>query len=222
MLDRTKLADVIAYRSPLLAGVGVPHAFGTRDGDADAIAAALGLYQHTWVTVKQVHGGEVTHAGGCDADAVVLDDPARVTRVITADCVPVLLASLDGRRVAAVHAGWRGLLAGVIENAVQALDAPFLAAVGPAISAAHFEVGSDVADRFGPAFVSRPHDSRPLVDLPAAAAARLTALGARGIDRTDRCTYRDARAFYSHRRDVTHRGQPTTGRMSNVIACKQT
>ena len=221
MLERHKLADVIVYQSPLLRGVGVPHAFGTRHGDADAIAHALGLASHTWVTVKQVHGGAVTPDGGCDADAVVLGEPAKVTRVITADCVPVLLASLDGRRVAAVHAGWRGLVAGVIENAARALDSPFLAAVGPAISAAHFEVGTEVAEQFDPAFVRRPHNSRPLVDLPAVAAARLKALGARGIDRTDRCSYRDAKDFYSHRRDVTHHGEPTTGRMANVIACKQ-
>jgi hypothetical protein len=221
MLERLKLDNAVVYQSPLLRGIGVPHAFGTRHGDSDAIVDGLGLAAHGWVTVKQVHGGAVTPDGGCEADAVVLNRTEKVTRVITADCVPVLLATLDGRRVAAVHAGWRGLLAGVMENAVQALGAPVLAAVGPAISAAHFEVGTDVADRFDPAFVRRPHDSRPHVDLPAAAAARLKALGARGIDRTDRCTYRDAKDFFSHRRDVTHHGRPTTGRMANVIACKQ-
>ena len=220
MLERLKLADTVLYQSPLLRGVGVPHAFGTRHGDADAVARAVGLDQHGWVTVKQVHGTDIARTGGCDADGVLLDDPTQATRIVTADCVPVLLASLDGRRVAAVHAGWRGLVAGILERAAEQLDAPYLAAIGPAISAAHFEVGPEVAEHFDPAFVLAKPDANPHADLPAAAAARLRAAGAQAIDRTDRCTYRDAKDFFSHRRDVTHRGAPTTGRMCSAISPK--
>lgn len=218
MLERIKHADVILYQSPLLRGIGVPHAFGTKHGDADAIARAVGLDQHDWITVKQVHGTTIARTGGCDADAVLLDDATQATRIVTADCVPVLLATLDGRRVTAVHAGWRGLVAGILERAAQQLDAPFLAAIGPCISAAHFEVGPEVAEHFDPAFVLAKPDANPHVDLPAAAAAKLRAAGAQAIDTTDRCTYRHANDFYSHRRDVTHRGAQATGRMPTLIA----
>lgn len=221
MLDRIALSESVAvYQSPLLRAVGVPHAFGTRQSDADAVAQALGLNQRTWVTVTQVHGCAVSRTGNCDADAVVLDDSAYATRIATADCVPVFLASLDGRRVAAIHAGWRGLVAGVIERAAEQLHAPFVAAVGPCISAEHFEVGPEVAQQFDPQHVTTKPSTNPHVDLPAAAVARLSALDAHAIDTTDRCTYRDADDFYSHRRDVTHQGRPATGRMSHLIACR--
>lgn len=228
MLIRTPLPDAVAYRSPMLQGLGVPHAFGTQHGDTDTLARALGLTPRQWVTFKQVHGNTVARAdntskaGGAsagEADAVVLDDPAYATRIVTADCVPILLAATNGKRVAAIHAGWRGMVAGVIERAAEALDAPFLAAVGPCISAAHFEVGPEVADRFDPAHIRQNAGKKPHVNLAAAAAARLNALGAQAIDRTDRCTYRDAKEFHSRRRDVTHGGAPTNGLMATLIAC---
>ena len=220
MIHRVKLPQTTVYQSPLLRAVGVPHAFGTRAGDAGAIAADLGLHRHEPVTVAQVHGNTVATTSGGEADAVILQDAGQVTHVVTADCVPVLIASTDGRTVAAVHAGWRGLLAGVLENAAAHLDAPFLAAVGPCISAPHFEVGPEVAERFDPAHTHRPDTGNPCLDLPAIAAGRLHALGAQAVDRTDRCTYRDADTFFSYRRDVTHGGAPATGRMVNLIACK--
>ncbi|MFI4859851.1 MAG: polyphenol oxidase family protein [Phycisphaerales bacterium JB063] len=229
MLERTRLGEsIIAYQSPLLRGLGVPHAFGTRHGDADQLAGAIGLTQHAWVTVKQVHGSTVArgprdgHPPSCtEADAVMLDAPGHATRIVTADCVPIFLVSTDGRRVAAIHAGWRGLVAGVIERAADQLGARFLAAVGPCISAAHFEVGPEVAQHFDPAHHRTPPGHKPHIDLAAAAAARLKALGAQAIDCTDRCTYRDAKDFYSHRRDVTHGGAATTGRLSHLIAPKR-
>ena len=229
MLYRWERDGVVVYRSPVLDGVGVPHAFGTRLGDADAIAGVLGCSAYERVIVRQVHGqavyidsaaegapAERTEAPRCDADAVVVRRPGALARILTADCVPILLATTDGRAVAAVHAGWRGLVAGVIQAAVAALDAPFVAAVGPAISAAHFEVGDEVADQFEPRFVQRGPGPRPHVDLPAAACSVLNSSGAELIDATDRCTYADE-AFFSHRRDVTHRGAGTTGRMASVI-----
>lgn len=238
MLDRWEpSAEVIAFRSPRIDALGVPHAFGTQYGNDRAIADALNIGDRAWVRVRQVHGHDV-HAPhqnpqslqkrdspllspSCDADAVVLRSAEQLTRIVTADCVPILLATSDGCAVAAVHAGWRGLVSGVIERAVEALGGSgvsFVAAIGPCISAAHFEVGEEVAERFDARFVRRSPDERAHVDLPAAALDVLQRLGALGIDTSERCTYADEDLFFSHRRDVTHRGLETTGRMSTVIA----
>lgn len=227
MLYRSAMGEVVVYRSPALDAIGVLHGFGTRRGGDRALAEALGVGGRSWVTVRQVHGHAVhveDHAPinpndqpRCDADAVVLTRPDAVTRILTADCLPILLASTDGRAVAAVHAGWRGLVAGVIAEAVDALAKPFVAAIGPGIGVGHFEVGREVAERFDARFVRRDPGRQPHVDLRAAAYAALTDLGARQIDTTDRCTYADADTFFSHRRDVTHGGAETTGRMASVI-----
>jgi len=140
-----------------------------------------------------------------------------VTRILTADCVPILLASADGKKVAAVHAGWRGLVSGVVTEAVDALACRFVAAIGPCIGVQRFEVGEEVAEQFDPRFVRRDLGCRPHVDLRAAAYALLQDLGASQIDKTDRCTAHHEQEFFSHRRDVTQRGLETTGRMSSVI-----
>lgn len=239
MLYRWQQDDVVLYRSPVLDALGVPHGFGTRQGDEHAAASALDLSHHTRVIVRQVHGvavhveasssvnnGDSPYFDGqgdtprCDADAIVLARPDAYARILTADCVPVLLASADGRSVAAVHAGWRGLVAGVIERAADALASPLVAAIGPCISAAHFEIGPEVAERFDDRFVRLDLGEKPHIDLRAAVHDRLTRLGAGRIDTTDRCTYAHEADFFSHRRDVTHRGMDTTGRMLSLIAPK--
>lgn len=227
MLYRWANEGVVVYRSWLLDELGVPHAFGTRQGDDQAIAAAIGLAGRLLVTVRQVHGHTVHQEDQapvsdtlprCDADAVVLTRPDAVTRILTADCVPILFASTDGKAVAATHAGWRGLLSGVIEQTVDTLASPFIAAIGPCISVNRFEVGEEVAEQFDPRFVRRGLGSRPHVDLRAAVYEALQRLGAKEIDTTDRCTAHHEEEFFSHRRDVTHRGDETTGRMASVIA----
>ena len=227
MLYRWDHDGVVAYRSKLLDALHVPHAFGTRQGDDRAIAKALGLGGRPLVTVRQVHGRAVhieanTAATAsaqprCDADAVVLRDIESATRILTADCVPVLLAATDGQAVAAVHAGWRGLVSGVIGSAVDALACPFIAVIGPCISVRRFEVGEEVAEQFDPRFVRRDLGSRPHVDLRAAVHHQLNRLGAMQIDTTDRCTAEHEDDFFSHRRDVTQRQLETTGRMASVI-----
>lgn len=240
MLYRKQQEEVVFYRSPVMDAINIPHGFGTRQGDDRAIQLALGLGERTWVTVRQVHGhavyvqgaekwgqsplktGTVPNSPSCDADAVVLTRGDALTRVLTADCVPVLLAACDGSAVAAVHAGWRGLVSGVIEEAVDALACPFVAAIGPCIGVNRFEVGQEVAERFDPRFVRRDLGSRPHVDLRAATHALLHDLGARQIDTTDRCTAHHEDEFFSHRRDVTQRGLETTGRMASVIGLPQT
>ena len=224
MLYRWEQFGVVTYRSPMLDTMGIPHSFGTKQGDDVAIAKALKLDQREWVRVRQVHGQAVylpektDNARTCDADAVVLRDPGQVTRILTADCVPILLAATNASAVAAVHAGWRGLLSGVVASAVDALETGFVAAIGPSIGVRRFEVGEEVAERFDPRFVRRDLGSRPHVDLRAAVHAQLQRLGASQIDTTDRCTAEHESEFFSHRRDVTQRQLESTGRMASVIA----
>ena len=147
--------------------------------------------------------------------------------VRVADCVPILLAGADGRTVAAVHAGWRGVVANIAEVAVAELcrigqTAPenLTAAIGPCISREAFEVGPEVAGEFLELFGQQVMDSsraRPHVDLRAAVGLQLLAAGvpADQIDTTDRCTHRDRAEFYSHRRDAG-----ITGRLAAVIGVK--
>ena len=183
--------------------------------------------------VHQIHGSRVVrvHAGeemdtSVYADALVSDDPSRVLSVRVADCVPILLARRDGLAVAAVHAGWRGTVAGVVPAALADLAgmAPardFIAAIGPCIGFDAFEVGLEVLDEFrrvfGPEAPCRgAPNGKGYVDLRSAIASQLIALGmpAEQIDLTDRCTIRDREEFFSHRRD-----QGVTGRMAAIIQC---
>lgn len=226
MLYRWEQQGVVLYRSPQLDALDIPHGFGTRRGDDVAIANTLNLADREWVRVRQVHGhavhlpGQPVSPDPCDADAVLLHRTDQVTRILTADCLPILLAAADGSAVAAVHAGWRGLLSGVVAEAVDALGKCFVAAIGPCISVKQFEVGPEVAERFDPRFVRRDLGRRLHVDLRAAAHARLHDLGAQAIDTTDRCTAEHEDEFYSHRRDVTRQQLESTGRMASVIALK--
>lgn len=228
MLYRWEQGDVAIYRSPVIDALDIPHGFGTRQGDDVAIANALNLGDRDWVRVRQVHGhavhlasqGDNSSSSACDADAVVLRDAGQVTRILTADCVPILLAAADGSAVSAIHAGWRGLLSGVVAQAVDAMETRFVAAIGPCIGVKRFEVGEEVAERFDPRFVRRDLGSRPHIDLRAAVHALLHDLGAQAIDTTDRCTAEHRDEFYSYRRDVTRRQLESTGRMASVIGLK--
>jgi YfiH family protein len=162
---------------------------------------------------------------GRKADALVTDDPNRLLAVRVADCVPILLATRDGERVAAVHAGWRGIVAGVLPRAAQILAEDFpdelLAAIGPCISFEAFEVGSEVLAEFRSVFgdaapIRANSDGKGHVNLREAARLQLLSLDVpqAQIDTTDRCTKRDADEFFSHRRD-----KGVTGRMAAVIGC---
>ena len=143
----------------------------------------------------------------------------------TSACVvlPIMIQS-DGRAVAAVHAGWRGVVDGVLPAAVATLasrlnvaPAKLFAAIGPCIGVGHFEVGPEVAEAFAAAGLGNHVDhshAKPHIDLAAAITGQLCAAGvpASHIDRSDACTYRDRDEFFSHRRD-----QGKTGRMAAVI-----
>ncbi|MGB7160882.1 MAG: peptidoglycan editing factor PgeF [Tepidisphaeraceae bacterium] len=184
------------------------------------------LHQVHGAVVHSVRAGELFESG-MKGDAMTSDDPDRVIAVRVADCVPILVASRDGRFVAAVHAGWRGVVANVVAGTVKQLrdrsgssPASLVAAIGPCIGFDAFEVGSEVVAEFERVFgsaapIRRTDDGKGRIDLRAA--VMLQILGAElledQIDTTDRCTWRDANEFYSHRRD---RG--ITGRMATLIA----
>jgi purine-nucleoside/S-methyl-5'-thioadenosine phosphorylase / adenosine deaminase len=181
------------------------------------------------VWLQQVHGTTVTILAGIApstppvADAAVTREPGIVCAVLTADCVPVLLASRTGRAVGVAHAGWRGLAGGILEStlgALRALDAPpadVVAWLGPAIEPASFEVGADVVAAFcephpGDAqyFAPRPN-GKWLADLPGLARRRLQAAGVAAVTGGGWCTYADHERFFSYRRNRT------SGRMAAVV-----
>ena len=174
--------------------------------------------------LNQIHGTGVVDAAsaaqGGDADGAFATAPGVVCAVMTADCLPVLLCDRSGTRVAAAHAGWRGLLGGVVEAAAAALDRPaheLLAWLGPAIGPDAFEVGEEVraaflADDPGAGAAFRPSPAgRWLADIYALARRRLARMGVTSVHGGGLCTLNDAERFYSYRRDGR------TGRMASLI-----
>lgn len=188
------------------------------------LRAALALPEEPrWL--RQVHGVGVVAAERVSrdittADAVWTMRPGLVCAIQTADCLPVFLCGRDGRRVALVHAGWRGLVAGVIEAAHTALGVPgerLMAWLGPAIGAQAFEVGAEVRSAFlavdpglSAAFRTTPH-GRWLADLYCLARHRLRRCGVERVYGGGFCTVADSQRFYSYRRDGR------TGRMASLL-----
>lgn len=174
--------------------------------------------------LRQVHGPRVVHAdeveGRVEADASYTSRAGVVCAVKIADCMPVLLASRDGERVGAAHAGWRGLSSGVVENTVDALGvAPerLIAYLGPAIGPKAFEVGDEVREAFcdvDPAAACAFESHRPgkwMADLFTLGRQRLERCGVRQVYGGGLCTYSTPKRFYSHRY------HPATGRMAALI-----
>jgi YfiH family protein len=177
------------------------------------------------VWLSQQHGTNVLDLdrapdAAVGADAATTHGPGRVCAILTADCLPVLLASESGAGVAAAHAGWRGLAAGVIEATVRALALPppsLLAWVGPGIGRAHFEIGAEVRDELlradpqAQAAFEQNARGRYMADLAALARRRLERLGVARIYGGDTCTYAAPEDYFSHRRDGR------TGRQATLI-----
>ncbi|WP_373963375.1 purine nucleoside phosphorylase YfiH [Kosakonia sacchari] len=176
------------------------------------------------VWLEQVHGTDVLALSGGPyaskrADASYSNTPGTVCAVMTADCLPVLFCNQAGTEVAAAHAGWRGLCAGVLEQTVASFaDKPenLLAWLGPAIGPQAFEVGAEVREAFmghdpqaDSAF--RPHGEKYFADIYQLARQRLASVGVRHVFGGDRCTFSDKDNFFSYRRDKT------TGRMASFI-----
>jgi YfiH family protein len=213
-----------SLRHPLLSEQGVEHGFGHRD------AQPLAVYRP-----RQVHGVAVVTAQQCfeqpapEADAIVSDRGGVRIGVLTADCVPILIAVEAGRAVAAVHAGWRGLAGGVIGAAVAALSwrAPqsVCAVIGPHVGSCCYEVDAPVldalAERFSDALPAASRATRVghvLLDLGLLARDALRTAGlpdARIGSIPDACTACQPDRFHSFRRDGS-----AAGRLTHFIAAK--
>jgi purine-nucleoside/S-methyl-5'-thioadenosine phosphorylase / adenosine deaminase len=174
--------------------------------------------------LEQVHGTDVIEVEPASppvrADGAVTSTPGRVCAVLTADCLPVLLATRAGGVVGIAHAGWRGLASGIIEATVARMDVPgeeVVAWIGPGISQAAYEVGADVYELF----VERDPDARLAfrpgapgkyhADLYMLARRRLAAAGVTAVHGGRFCTYGEPDRFYSYRRDGV------TGRMATLV-----
>lgn len=200
------------------------------------LALALGFDPSRLFQAEQVHGAAVFVPGQsaedlnlgklpdvevaryAKADALVAREPGDTVGVRVADCVPILVADQGNGRVAAIHAGWKGVVADVIGHALAALEpgAPseLVAAIGPCIGACCFEVSHDVAEKIAAAstpacIVSRHAPLKAMVDLRLAAAAQLARLGMDGarVEQVGGCTRCDAAMYYSFRRDGDDAGR---------------
>lgn len=228
-------ANVQAYTTTRLGGVSrAPYAgfnLGDHVGDvAQDVAVNRAQLKRRLnlpaapVWLNQVHDTQIVNAAevtvGCTADGSYTIEAGVVCAVLTADCLPVLLCNREGSKVAAAHAGWRGLANGVIETTLAALDAPpesFMAWLGPAIGPQAFEVGAEVREIFMAhdpqavdAFKPAP-TGRWLADIYQLARQRLARQGVTAVYGGGECTYTDAQRFYSFRRDSI------TGRMASLI-----
>ena len=182
--------------------------------------------QPAWLS--QVHGVVVAPANPeqiVEADASWTATPGIACTVMTADCLPALFCDRAGTRVAAAHAGWRGLAAGVLEAAAHSLNAEpddILVWLGPAIGPAVFEVGGEVRDVFiddmpqaAAAFVPSVNEGRYMADIYELARLRLARYGITAVYGGGFCTVTDPR-FYSYRRS------PRTGRFASLVWIEKT
>jgi YfiH family protein len=199
-------------------------------------AAGLDGRERCWL--HQIHSPLVTHVSRdaphnneSHGDALTTRDAAFALSIRVADCCPVLLATDDGKRVAAIHSGWRGTVGDVTGVALSSLLNPeknearispksIIAAIGPCIGFDAFEIGAEVIAEFERAFgadapIRKREDGKGYADIRASIRLALLKAGvpARNIDTTEACTYRDATEFYSHRRE-----NGVTGRMAALIA----
>lgn len=185
--------------------------------------------------LNQVHGTTVFHQ---DAEGPILAPEAdgAVTRltghplvVMTADCLPVVACDRAGTVVGAFHAGWKGLLAGVLEEGLAALDRPaseILVWIGPAIGPESYQVGSEVRQAFLASDGAHQEEfssdgPRWRFDLAGAAIRRLARAGVRAVTRSHWDTYRDADLFFSHRRQSGIRAGSSCGRMGTLICLEK-
>ncbi|MBI4728802.1 MAG: peptidoglycan editing factor PgeF [Acidobacteria bacterium] len=183
----------------------------------ERVLGALGMPAGAWTSGRQVHGAGVSRAtraergaGAGDpsttlphVDALWTDEPGIAIAVLAADCVPVLLADPDGRRIAVVHAGWRGLVAGVVERAAEAMGRPerLRAFIGPSVGPCCYRVGEEVAravrEALSPAAVRQ--GAAPRLDLWLGAVVSARRAGVREIRPAALCTRCEAHRFFSHR-----------------------
>ena len=200
------------------------------------VACSLGAAPGHVVTLYQVHSAVVlvvnsplSRGAIPKADALVTRTPGLVVGALGADCSPVLLADAQAKVVAAVHAGWRGALRGVIDATIAAMERVgaarrrIRAAIGPCINQAAYEVGPEFEaeflrhDRASGRFFTRPEPgARPRFDHPGYVEQRLAGAGIETIERRCPCTYESESLFFSYRRS-THRNESDYGRQISAI-----
>ena len=226
-------------RGGLSTGVvaGLNCGLGTGDDD-QAVAANRRLATEAvlpgarLVSVYQVHSADAVvvdqpwdEAGRPRADALVTKTPGLLLGIVTADCAPVLLADPQAGVIGAAHAGWRGALDGVLEAALAAMEGlgasrgRIVAAIGPCIAQASYEVDTGFRAHFAPddgRFFRAGNSGHFQFDLPGYVAARLVAAGVAQVDSLALDTYADPGRFYSYRR-ATHRGEADYGRQLSLI-----
>ena len=190
------------------------------------LCGSVGVDPETATMAWQAHGSKVLQADGRGiarpgtplerCDGLWTDERDRGLMLLTADCLPVALARVNGRpALATLHVGWRGLLGGIVEAGVEALGgSPLRAAIGPGIGPCCFEVGEEVAEpfrsRFGPDILVGRN-----LDLVEATERALRAAGCESVERVDLCTSCEQELLFSHRRD-----QGVTGRQGIVAALR--
>jgi YfiH family protein len=162
------------------------------------------------------------------ADAIVTATPGLALAILTADCQPVLFADVEAGVIGVAHAGWRGALDGVLEAALDAMEAlgaaraRSAAVIGPSISQRNYEVGPELLDAFmaddpeSARFFANGEGDRYLFDLPGYGLWRLRRAGVMRAEWTRHCTYADPHRFYSYRR-ATHEGAADYGRLISAI-----
>lgn len=187
----------------------------------DAASRSLGGVETQWL--NQVHGADCVYCDRVtqvppDADAAWTDRTELTLALLTADCVPVLMASRDGSLIGVAHAGWQGLVSGVIENLVESLPsvaANLVAWIGPCIGSAAYEVGEEVWRCFADAYLSEhPDPGKRRLDLAAVAHSRLSALGVSEVRQAGICVFANDK-YYSHRAS-RQQGRPE-GRFASMI-----
>jgi polyphenol oxidase len=198
-------------------------------------AEVLGVHQTALIGPYQVHSARAVIAhkpwaasDAPEADAIVTNTPNLAASVLTADCVPILMADAAAGVVAAVHAGWKGAKAGIIESAIEAMEtlgargSRIAAAIGPAISQAAYEVGPEFKAAFiagctdNERYFSQVQPSHIHFNLPGYVRDMLTNLGIEHISDAGVCTYRNESILFSYRRSC-HRREPDYGRQISAI-----
>lgn len=204
-----------------------------RDLARDALLAGA-----TLVTLHQVHSPDVVtvtqaipETARPAADAMVTDRRGLILGILTADCVPVLFADAQAGVVGAAHAGWKGAISGVTDQTITAMEAlgarreRIIAAIGPCIGRASYEVDLAFVDRFetqdpdNGRFFSAGREGHAQFDIAAYVAARLAGAGVARVEMLDEDTYSQPDRFYSYRR-TCHRGEPDYGRQISMIAVR--
>lgn len=196
-----------------------------------ALAARLELAPDRLAFVRQVHGStvvlvdtpDVSGLAATDADALVTSVPGVALGVLVADCVPVLLADISAGVVGAAHAGRRGIVAGVLERTVEAMERlgahreQIDVTIGPAVCGGCYELPAELAEQVysaAPRALARSYADAPAADLRAGAAGLLSARGVRAVELVGGCTVEEPERWYSYRRD----GE--TGRFAGIIALR--